>query len=76
MNILTTEEKHRLLSDISTLRAHVTDVARKFDGAGQVLSMCDVADNIVQGFSKNVMFGLSGWGSGVKAMERAFGGNK
>ena len=47
MNILTTEEKHRLLSDISTLRAHVIDVARKFDGAGQILSMCNAADDIV-----------------------------
>ena len=68
MNILTTEEKHRLLSDISTLRAHVIDVARKFDGAGQIISMCDAADDIVQ---------LSGWVSSVKAMEKAlFGGNK
>ena len=68
MNILKTEEKHRLLSDISTLRAHVIDVARKFDGAGQIISMCDAADDIVQ---------LSGWVSGVKAMEKAlFGGNK
>ena len=71
MNILTTEEKHRLLSDISTLRAHVIDVARKFDGAGQIISMCDAADDIVQ------MFRLSGRDSSVKAMEKAlFGGNK
>jgi hypothetical protein len=68
MNILTTEEKHRLLSDISTLRAHVIDVARKFDGAGQIISMCDAADDIVQ---------LSGRGSSVQAMDKAlFGGNK